>query len=233
MTESRIKVNNEEKFDEREWLRREVLWASLMTPYGAQMAGWFNGTQINQHMGNFSRTTLYAENMHDLELQSRLFFNQGKNIGGIISSATLFRVNPTESDLKLLYEDGQLPTLKILEIQAKNVDIVLGNVAVKCIDIPGNDKDAYSECERISVRAYKLQNPFAQKRLLLRAGKIMSGLARKEAAKWREMAVQNEQHPLPMITIPDGGTPRSAGPRVEKLQPIFDDIVKSEQFRKL
>jgi hypothetical protein len=233
MSEPRVKVFDAIEFDEREWLRREVLWASLMTPYGAQMAGWFNGTQVSQHMGNFSRATLFTEADLGIEGQSKTILNQGKNIGGIISSATLFRINPTEAELQELYTEDRPTTIDTLKVQARNIDIALGNIAVNYIAPTDDDSEAYTQCERLSTRAYKLQNTFAQRRLLLRAGKIMSGLARREIAKWREMTAQNKDQPLPILTIPDGGMPRSAGPRVDRLQPIFHQIVNTDQYQAL
>jgi hypothetical protein len=61
----------------------------------------------------------------------------------------------------------------------------------------------------------------------------MTGLAISEISKWRETAAQNEEGTLPTLIIPNGGTPRSAGQRVEKLQPVFHEIVCSERFQKL
>jgi hypothetical protein len=233
MSETRIKVKGVDKFDEREWLRREVLWASLMTPYPAQMAGWFNGTQISQHAGNFSRATLYAERELDLESQSWAFFNQGKNIGGILSSAALFRAYPTEGEIQQLFDTDPAVSSRELQVQARVIDIALGNLAIRSVETTGEDNKIYAECERLAIHAYASQSLFARRHRLLRAGKIMSGLATPEVSKWRETASQNEDGSLPILTIPNGGTPRSAGPRVDKLQPIFAEIIASGPYRSL
>jgi hypothetical protein len=61
----------------------------------------------------------------------------------------------------------------------------------------------------------------------------MTGLAINELAKWREMSVQNYNSTLAELIIPNGGTSRSSGPRSEKLQPLFHEIIKSDRYKNL
>ncbi|HXR50460.1 MAG TPA: hypothetical protein VN778_05545 [Verrucomicrobiae bacterium] len=58
MSETRVRVADTGTFTPREWLRREVLWASLMIPYTEQYAGWFNEKELYHHKGNSSRQAL-------------------------------------------------------------------------------------------------------------------------------------------------------------------------------
>ena len=230
MPEIRVEVIGQEKFDEREWLRREVLWGSLMAPYEIQMASWFNGTAIHQHMGNFSRATLFSENELDIDHQSNKFFNQGKNIGGILSSATLFRVSMTERPRR----DYEELSDHALRIQARCVDIALGNISVLGVTAPTQERLAYETCTQLAIRARSIpESAFGRKHNLLRAGKIMSALACREVTAWRETAEQNDEGTLPILTILNGGYPRSAGHRVERLQPLLEEIVSSDAYKAL
>ena len=83
MSESRIVVQGETQFNPREWLRRELLWASLMAPYGQQLNDWLevDGNRFDQHMGNVSRQHIYSQET-DSESQAIAFFNGAKVIGG-------------------------------------------------------------------------------------------------------------------------------------------------------
>ena len=230
MPETRVEIIGQERFDEREWLRREVLWGSLMAPYDTQMASWFNGIAINQHMGNFSRATLYSENEMDIESQALAFFNQGKNIGGILSSASLFRTAMSEQPRR----DYEELSDNALKIQARCVDIALGNISVLGLTAPADERDAYASCTKLADRARSIpEGDFGWKHNLLRAGKIMSALACREVEVWRDSAKQNDEESLPTLTIPNGGYPRSAGQRVERLQPIFEEIASSETYKAL
>jgi|GEM_PF-758369 len=232
MPETRVQIIGEKKFDERTWLRREVLWASLITPYSIQWGTWINGTAIDQHNGNFSRATLYSENKLDIDSQALAFFNQGKNVAGIISSSAVFRTmmydNPRNDDEEL--------SDYVIRTQAKCVDIALGNVAARCIELP-SDISSYKECQRLAVLSdtpSRLPGEmFARRHRLLRAGKVMSALARVEVENWRNMAKQDPENLLPNLVVYNGGHPRSAGPRVDRLQPIFHEIVSSEEFQTL
>lgn len=227
MSEMRIQVGGEGSFDEREWLRREVLWASLMSPYAYQVDTWLNGTAVQQHNSNFSRATLFQENRLDLEAQAMSFFNQGKNLGGILSSAALFRVLRHEEPRK----DGESTSPCALSVQARVVDLALGHLTAPAISIPGNDLVSYYECEKVMrVVGCQPNHSYPTRRRLFRAGKIMTALSRAETEKWRAMGSQNEENTLPVLTIPNGGHPRSAGPRVEMLQPIFQDILASDPY---
>jgi hypothetical protein len=235
MAETRIKVADEKEFDEREWLRREVLWASLMAPYPDQMEGWFNGLEFSHHLGNSSRQRLYSEIDTDPQSQSQAFFNQGKVIGAILSSATLFRAQFKKIELQQLYDNLGIPNRDTLALQAQNVDMVLGNIKIDNLTEPlrSSDEEAYSCTEKMARLADRSESPFAKRRLFLRAGKIMSRLAMKEVSVWKKTAEQNNEGSLPDLTIPDGGHPRSAGPRVEMLQPVFNEIVESDEFQRL
>jgi hypothetical protein len=232
MSETRIRIEGGDKFNEREWLRREVLWSSLVIPYGSLMKSWHDGIEVQYHNSNVSRTDLFNESADDPETQARTFFNQGKKIATIVASASLFRLNPSNEDLQTSYINGTEPSQEVLRMQARNVDIAIGKLAVRTIPPIQGDLNAFQESKRLAKRAYDLSD-FARKRLLLRAGKIMSGLAISEVAVWREMANQDDEESLPTLTVTNGGTPRSAGPRVEKLQPVFHEIVQSEQFQSL
>lgn len=231
MTKARIQVRGEKEFTEREWLRREVLWASLMTPYSAQMAGWFNGTAVHQHNSNISRATLYAEKKFDLDSQVMAFFNQGKNIASILSSATLFKSAIAEKPR----EDGEELTGHVLKTQTRVVDMAIGRTPSNSINLATDDLDAYRKCQLLVVHAEgaTTEKQFARRQRLRRASRIMIGLAKEEIRKWRLEATQDPENSRPALEISNGGHPRSTGPRVEKLQPIFHQIVQSELYQRL
>jgi hypothetical protein len=233
MSKQRIKVIGENEFNEREWLRREVLWASLMSPYPEQMQGWYNGLEVAHHLGNSSRQKVYAEFDNDTQSQSQAFFNQGKVLGGIISSSIIFRGRIKTDDLQQLYNNDGMPLQQTLELQTQNIDMALGNIAVNGALLPEGDISAYAAAERMAMLANSLENAMLKKMCLVRAAKIMTGLAIDEITNWRLMAAQNKADTQPALIIPNGGTPRSVGPRVEKLQPIFQEILQSDHFKSL
>jgi hypothetical protein len=227
MTEARIQVEGEDSFDEREWLRREVLWSSLMLPYEEHFKSWIQGLEYAYYETNISRQDLFnAENY--IHAKSLGFFNEGKKVATILSSAALFRTVMLEYPGR----DGEEISDHTLKMQARSVDIAAGKSQVKSLELE-DDTSAFAESERMATLAIDSESSFARNYRLLRAAKVMTGLAINEMAKWREMSVQNEEGNLAILTIPNGGTPRSAGPRVKKLQPVFHEIVSSERFQKL
>jgi hypothetical protein len=235
MAETRIKVADEKEFDERECLRREVLWSSLVIPYEDLMESWDKGIEYHYYDSNESRAGVYEKNSESPEDQANVFFNRGKKIATVIASAVLFRARSKEIELPQLYDSTGVPTHDNLSLQARNVDMVLGKITIRNLAEPlkSSDEDAYSSTEHVYQLANRSENPFAKRRLFLRAGKIMSRLAIKEVGTWRKTAVQNSEGSLPALTIQNGGHPRSAGPRVEMLQPVFHEIVQSDEFKSL
>ncbi|HXY18052.1 MAG TPA: hypothetical protein VEH48_01370 [Candidatus Nitrosopolaris sp.] len=222
MSDSRVEVIGQDEFNPREWLRRELLWASLMAPYRDQLDGWLDGRAIAQHDGNVTRRDLYDID-GDTEAKALAFFNQGKNIAGIISSAILLRAGA----------DGTIEKhpADMLEVQANGVDRVLGRIAaneVIIIEIP--EDRAYEVCSRlvhIAMAGIDRQDH------LTYASLIMTELAIAETKSWLDTARQNEAGSLPILKISDGGYPRSAGARVDKLQPVFHKIIESEPYQDL
>jgi hypothetical protein len=219
MAGNRIAVEGEKGFVPREWLRREVLWASLMSPYPQQMQGWLDGRAADQHAGNVSRQEIYAAE-DDPQAQALAFFNRGKKIGGIISSAVLFKA------ASMYYIDR--PPMELLELQAGGVDKVLGRTAVRG-SMYSLDEEAYQACKRLIAQS-QTARAVERRRNYLNASRIMARLASAETAIWLAEAEQSEDNSLPVLSIPDGGHPRSAGARVDRLQVEFLSIVDSEEF---
>ena len=220
MSQTRVEVVGAEEFNPREWLRREVLWASLMTPYGKQLAGWTDRdiTAVHQHNSNVSRAQLYAQD-ESAESQALAFFNQGKNIGGILSSASLFRACMER-------REGR-PT-EPLKAQATSVDKALAHR--NTTPIISDESAVYVESGRMISRV-NISPPgtYGTNVRLLRAAKIMTSYAAVEINEWLNFAEQ----PGTPLTIQNGGHPRSAGPRVEMLQPLFEQILASEPYADL
>lgn len=217
---SRVEITNGSPFDAREWLRKEVLWASLMTPYGRQLTGWRDDTAIQQHHGNVSRQKLYGLS-EDVELQSLAFFNQGKNVAGLISSVALFKVCTVGT--------GEGGYVNPLDVQAQSVDKVLTLATQTGITRP-DEQEAYLQCSNLVKASFANPTEFSKRKRLLRASNILASVAAIEARGWLDDARQIEGEKLPKLTINDGGHPRSVGPRVEMLQPIFEKIVASEAY---
>jgi len=228
MSEYRIEVVGEEAFNPREWLRRDVLWASLMSPYDQQMKGWIDGSQLAQHQGNVSRQNTYGkEDELDTEAQAMAFFNQGKNIAGLVTSAALFTA----------YKNGfgRGKSVDLLEVQAKNIDKVM-SVAPEYADRMEageefkSEKEQYELCSEAMV-LNQCDDRFV--RIMSRydvATARMVGMAARETADWLETASNMS---LPTLAVNNGAHPRSVGPRVEALKPIFESAVASPEYRAL
>lgn len=225
MPPQRIELTDGSPFDEREWLRRELLWASLMTPYSQQMNGFVSGAEIAHHFGNASRADLYATYTDDAEAQSKAFLNMGKKLAGILSGAALFRTTMYESPRS----DNEPVTRRTLQAQCLSIDIALGVRAISSIE-PDTETDAFLSGQCLAAAANTSRGAYARRHYCLRAAKIMTGLAVQELPRWRKLAEQDEAQSLPTLLVADGGTPRSAGPRVKALQPIFQEIVGSSEF---
>lgn len=226
MTESRINVIGQNQFNPREWLRREVLWASLMTPYSRQLATWLDGTAYDHHMGNKTRQSVYQQE-NDPEAQSLGFFNQGKNIAGMISSVALFDACTDR--------DGFGAHVNIPGVQARSVDTVidrLGDELSTMLYPHEEESEIFSDCTSLVKQAVALECGNAKRNIAFsKAGVMMTWLASAETARWLENAKQDISSPLPILEIQDGGFPRSAGSRVDKLQPVFKKIVASELYK--
>ncbi len=224
MNPSRVEVIGASEFNPREWLRRGVLWASIVAPYGRQLDTWIYGTAYAQHAGNVSRQHLFVSE-NDLEIQSLAFFNQGKNISGLISSAVLFR--------SLASGTYQADPENLLAVQARYIDKALGNLSIRFGSVE-NEEIAFYDCTRL-VKSALFGSPdrFGRKHKLVRASKIMLVLANREINSWLENSQQNWENSLPTLTIQNGGHPRSGGSRVGELQTVFDGIVSSQTFNNL
>jgi hypothetical protein len=70
----------------------------------------------------------------------------------------------------------------------------------------------------------------ARNEAFFKAGIMMVWLASSEAALWIDNSKQNSESSLPTLLIEDGGTPRSGGDRVNKLQPIFKKLIDSNVY---
>jgi hypothetical protein len=227
MTEARIQVEGEDSFNEREWLRREVLWSSLMLPYSEHYKSWIQGLEHDYYSSNVSRQAVFNRENYS-QAQALGYFNEGKKIATLLSSAALFRTVMFEEPGK----DGIEISDTALKMQARSVDIAVGKSQVNSIELH-DEKSVFEESKRMAVLAIGSESTFARNHRLLRAAKVMTGLAINELAKWREMSVQNYNSTLAELIIPNGGTSRSSGPRSEKLQPVFHEVVNSERFQKL
>jgi hypothetical protein len=212
----RVQVIDKGELVPREWLRKEVLWASLMMPYEQQYQIWMSGRALDQYEGNANRQEVY-DGFDDPESQALGFFNHGKKITSSISSAVLFKV--------ISIDFIELPQTDLLELQASIIDKVLGRVALKeTADM--NYEEVYEICTQLIQTAENDKN----KELLASAQRRMLRLSSLETRDWLERAEQNDEGTLPVLQIPDGGTPRSAGARVEKLQPVFSQIISSRKY---
>lgn len=226
MSRSRVEVVGQGDFIPREWLRKEVLWAYLIAPYGVQLNGWLdqNVSARAQHDGNVSRRDLFSR-QKDPEAQPMVFFNQGKNVAGIISSAVLFRAGVCSS------RDGTY--FNVLEAQATAIDKVLGSRQSDFGKILP-EGEAYREAARLAKLAYAPDAPqFGSNRRLMAANRIMFALASEEARHWLSLSRQDDQGSLEPLLVPDGGTPRSAGPKVEAAQLMLHTILESEEYTRL
>lgn len=221
----RIKVVGGKDFEPREWLRREVLWASLMTPYNQQLDVFIKGTAFDQHMGNKTRQDLFALD-EDPESQSLAFFNQGKNVAGLISFAALFDA--------CLDRTGNGAHVNIPGVQARSVDKVLARQSDlhKGPYSPDEEFEIFDESGLLVNHAVRTERGSEERNeSIFRAGSMMTWLASAEAGLWLESSLQSIEGSLPELVIDDGGTPRSSGTRVDKLQPILHKILESANYR--
>jgi hypothetical protein len=224
--ETRVTLEDGSPFDEREWLRREVLWGSLIVPYPEQMGYFLSGAESAHFSANASRADLYTTYTDDVETQAKAFLNTGKKLAGVLSGAALFRTTMRET----LGEDGEPVTERTLTAQALSVDIALGRRSVPSA-MPASEAEAFTSGQRLAT-AVENASPqtYAHRHFCLRAAKIMTGLAIQELPSWRALAEQDATQSLPALVVVDGGTPRSGGPRVDRLQPIFHEILESEAY---
>ncbi len=150
MSGFRVEIIGEQEFNPREWLRRDALWASLMSPYDQQMKGWSTGTQLAQHRGNTNRQAIYGDvSQNDTEAQSMALFNQGKNIAGLVTSAALFTS----------YREGfrNDSSINLLEVQANTIDKVMKRL-VRPLSKPVDEQQAYEVASRYVI-SNERQNP--------------------------------------------------------------------------
>jgi hypothetical protein len=226
MPRCRVEVIGQGEFNAREWLRRDILWASLMSPYDQQLQDMISGAAYDQHMGSVSRQNVYYAG-EDSEVQSQGFFNQGKNIAGLTSTVALFRACKASRPDSV----GSLEMPAILEIQAKSIDVVLEDVSAGFAAVSQPHQDIYKECSRLAKDATNPNTQYGAAQRLLRASRIMADLACTEAGTWLDRA--EDDGSSPKLTIHNGGHPRSAGPRVDMLQPILHRIIESDNYRSL
>lgn len=222
MFEYRVEVAGEEAFNPREWLRRDVLWASLMSPYDQQMKGWTDGSQLAQHQGNTNRQAIYSRE-EDTEHQAIAFFNQGKNIAGLVTSVALFKAYGQGF--------GAGEPVNLLEVQSQSIDKTLLAAPRYTNEKSPDEKFVYEACSTaVESNMHESYDSFRAQHRYNLAGARMLGLAAREAAHWLEIASDTS---LPAITINNGAHPRSVGPRVDMLQPIFEDTVASTHYQQL
>jgi len=222
MSESRVVLHDGGQFDAREWLRRELLWGSVVAPYGLQFEGWRQNTESAYHLSSLSRRDLYAHEGH----ASGAFFQHGKYIASTLSSAALFRTCLRREPLR---HEADV-TEKMLHCQARSVDIAVGRLALGYIEARSTDEDVFKRVTGIVRQFAKPPDHTLSPNYLLHAAKLMSGVARRQAADWLEAAQQNEQANLPALVIHNGGYPRSGGDRVERLQQVFHQLVVSDAY---
>lgn len=221
---SRVQLADGSPFNKREWLRREVLWASLMTPYSYQLSQWLSedgGTRVQQHNGNVSRRDLFSRT-DDPEHQAQAFLNHGKVVAGLTLSAIILKISMSNKE-----EEPQIP----LEIQADVIDRVLKE-SQQPVSYSAPEKEIFMRCVELAHRAHAAGQSLVASKSWLQASKLMRGLASNYAHDWIDL-LGEDQGAFPQLIVPNGGTPRSSGPRVEELQPIFHEIVESEQFKSL
>jgi hypothetical protein len=220
MFERHVEIVGEQPFVAREWLRRELLWGSLMVPYATRFSGWRNGATVAKIQGDSSRAQLYAQDLVSCESQSLAFFNQGKYLSGLVASSLLCKLVRSEQPPA----EGEPISAKVIQLQAATIDKVLKNTS-------RNEQSLVSEVlESSATLITSAENipatDYVSRHSLLTAGKQLLRLAQAEAHDW----LNGEQH-FPVLTIADGGTARSAGPRVEMLTPIFHEILASADYQ--
>lgn len=228
MSDYRISVAGENQFNPYEWLRRDVLWASLVTPYDKQLAGWLDEdlTQREHHVENINNQAAH-ETAGDPDLEAQAFFHQGKSVAGVISSIALIETlkAPTK------YTGFVDP----LECQARSVKRVL-----RAAETPADTrhtpslKITYDKSARFIRQANNLSGAtYARNIRLDKAARLMIRYAAHSTRAWLAAAAQSETGDLPVLIIPNGGESRSSGPHVELLLPTFNKTVQSPAYQAL
>jgi hypothetical protein len=224
MSDYRIEVTGREEFEPREWLRREVLWGYFMTPYSKLFGTWSGGLALDHYNGNVGRRELYATYPDDDEMMSKSFINHGKVIAGLLHADNMFRS---------MRGGRTTGFVDILELQASTLDRMLANG--DSVEPTKETVDSiYGQCYSL-VRDIPLGggDTFRNSRRLLMASRLVGRLAAGELKTWLETATQDDEQPKPTLVIPDGGKARSAGPRVDLLTPVFQQVVDSVRFQEL
>jgi Arc/MetJ-type ribon-helix-helix transcriptional regulator len=224
----RIKEADGQKFSPREWLRREVLWGSLIAPDFVQLKGWLNDSEGHYLSDNFSRREKYSSIPSD-KAQALAFFNHGKVIGALLSSACMLKslvsVAPRQDDEPISPET--------MNLQTSAIDTALSSKRVAQKGRYFSYSSAYREARRLLLQAESNSDGILRGRRLRAASKLMLVIAQEEIDSWLDAAEQNTDNDLPELVIPKGGHPRSVGPRVEMLQPLFEQIVQSVNYQAL
>jgi hypothetical protein len=223
---SRVELVDGSEFDPREWLRRDVLWASLITPYQDQINTFLLDTARYQHDGNVNRIKTNANfSESDTATQAESFFHEGKNVAGLISTVALLNVCRLRVNHNSLSE--------IIEIQASSIDKVLRLANSVELDESKTEEKAFGECERALTIFARSPSLYGHSRRLIGAGKSMIGFAGIEASRWMSNSLQNEGGTLPVLHVQDGGTSRGSGPNVDMLQSILHSLPESELYANL
>lgn len=237
----RVEIDDGSAFNAREWLRREVLWGSLMQPYTMQLDTWVNGKAIDVHNGNVSRRDLFPKALGEdnPEAQAESFFNQGKNIAAMVNAVSLFKACSQPAKEETFVD--------FLKIQADSVDWIF-NLTSERLNKKIDDIEVHNECTSIVQRglikyineigeidydAMHNLDSFRIRRFFISATKLMVPLAGVELRAWIEDSKQAEDDSLPFLTIRNGGTARSVGDRVDMLKPVFQSFVESDRFMQL
>jgi hypothetical protein len=198
------------------WLRREVLWASLVTTYEAQLQGWTSVGEdaLSQHQGNASRMDIYKREAEP----AQAFYQQGKVVGGLLSSVCTFRVF-SQPDVRLI---------DIFGLQADTVSEALDTKPKVPVWNRGMIGDLYSTCSmlaRVSIKS----KPYEHDLLQDASDKIID-YAKSEALLWIEMADELEATSKADVHVNNGGVPRSVGDGIDVRQALLKAIAGSDAF---
>lgn len=205
------------ELEPRQWLQREVLWCSLMVPYGQQLGALCRNEAIAQYHGNRNRQELFAsESNNDPVMLANSVFNHGKNVAASISRVCALKA-ASKSD-----------SVHILAIQTQEIDKVLSKTRTLGDELVDIEK-IFSDAGNLARKAFENPDGFGFKNKLIKSAKIMSHLAIYEAGQW----IENMENIDTPICLPNGGTARSGGPRVEMLRPVFEQIMQLEEFQRL
>jgi len=218
MSDYRVEVTGGEAFNPREWLRREVLWAYLVVPYSRLYQTWFNNTALSYHDSNLSRRDFFAkENEPGLS-----FFNHGKAISSLLHQSLLF---------KAMRSGQRVPYVNILKLQAGAVDRALTTIsAIEPDNI--NTQRVFEECEAVARTVHFSEYySYSQSMRLFKASNLMGRLAAGQIQLWLEQASPYDTDET--LVIDNGGVSRSSGPNIDRLAPIFQQIVAGERFQEL